>query len=119
MRISDQKPPKNARRVYRWSDLPPGRPQSGYLVENEGREPTTVFVGNKRQRVLEGLMRSPLYAASYVRLSDHVDHLKRSGFDIETLMFRNDPETGRDTYGVYVLRSRITRLDRQAQEVAA
>ncbi|WP_336042569.1 hypothetical protein [Pseudooceanicola nanhaiensis] len=79
----------------------------------------TVYIGNKRQRVLEGLMRSPLYAASYVRLSDHVDHLKRSGFDIETLMFRNDPETGRDTYGVYILRSRVTRIDGQPQEVAA
>lgn len=119
MKISDQKPPTNARRVYRWADLPPTQPPSGYCVENNGREPITVFVGNKRQRVLEGLMRSPLYAASYARLSDHVDHLKRSGIDIETLMFRNDPETGRDTYGVYVLRSRVTRIDRQEQEVAA
>lgn len=119
MKISDQQPPEHARRVYRWSDLPPTQPHSGYRVENEGQEPMTVYIGNKRQRVLEGLMRSPLYAASYARLSDHVDHLKRSGIDIETLMFRNDPETGRDTFGVYVLRSRVTRLDGQAQEVAA
>lgn len=119
MKITDQQPPKNARRVYSWGDLPPCRPTASYLVENDGLAPQTITVGKKRQRVLEGLMHSPLYAASYARLSDHVDHLKRCGIVIETLMFRNDPDTGRDTYGIYVLRSQVTRLEAQASEVAA
>lgn len=119
MKISNIKPPSNARRIYRWADLPRCQPHAGYVVENDGQEAVTLFVRNKRQRVLEGLMRSPLYAASYARLSDHVDHLKRSGVVIETLMFRDDPETGRDTFGIYVLRSRVTRIEAPSQEVAA
>lgn len=119
VKISNIKPPSNARRIYRWADLPGCQPHTGYIVENDGQEAVTLFVRNKRQRVLEGLMRSPLYAASYTRLSDHVDHLKRSGVVIETLMFRDDPETGRDTFGIYVLRSRVTRIEAPSQEVAA
>ena len=119
MKISNDKPPKNARRVYSWADLPDCQMPGAYLTEGDDKEPRKIVVDKKRQRVLEGLIRSPLYAASYVRLSDHVDHLKRAGVDIETLMFRNDPETGRDSYGIYVLRSRVTRIDGQVNEVAA
>lgn len=117
MKIQDGKPPSNTKRVYRWDDLPKAETAGAYLIENEGAKPVSVIVRGKRRRVLEGLMQSPLYAASYARLSDHVDHLRREGINIRTDGYRNDPETGRETYGVYTIESTVTRIERG--EVAA
>ncbi|WP_306131333.1 hypothetical protein [Roseivivax marinus] len=119
MKFTDMKPPQNAKRIYRWADLPECLAPSKYLVEDSDGKSHEIWCSKNRQRVLEGLMRSPLFSASYTRLSDHVDHLKRSGVDIETLMFRNDPETGRKTYGIYRLVSKVTRLDHEREKVAA
>ncbi|SFD67300.1 hypothetical protein [Roseivivax sediminis] len=119
MKFTDEKPPKNAKRIYRWADLPECLAPGKYLIEDSDGQSREIWCHKNRQRVLEGLIRSPLFSASYARLSDHVDHLKRAGVDIETLMFRNDPETGRKTYGIYRLVSNVTRVDTQNAEVAA
>lgn len=109
--------PTNAMRVYRWQDLPAVREPASYLVENDDQEPLVIVVSNHQRQVLEGLMRSPIYAASYCRISDQVLPLRRARVDIECKMFRNDPDTGRERYGVYSLVSKVVRRD--VQRVAA
>lgn len=112
MEPKDEKPPTNARRVYRLADLPNERAPARYLVQDPGQEPREITVTKHRRQVLEGLMRGPIYAASYCRVSDQVLPLRRDdGVDIECKMYRNDPETGRERYGVYFLRSNVCRLD--------
>lgn len=117
MKIETGNPPPNAKRVFGWHDTPALENPTWYRVEDECGKSRSFIAKGKRRRVLEGLMRSPLLSASYARLSDHVDHLRRSGVDIETKIYLNDPETGREKYGVYFLNSRVTRIE--ADEVAA
>lgn len=106
-----EKPPKNAKRVYRWSDLPSDKTRARYMVTDEGQEPREISVANNQRRVLEGLMHGPIYAASYCRISDQVLPLRRDkSIDIECKMYSNDPETGRERYGVYFLRSTVVRI---------
>lgn len=116
MKLLDGTPPKNTHRVYGWADLPGDeRPTKYRVTDSEGRR-FEVFAKGKRKRVLEGLRKSPLFAASYCRLSDHIDHLRRDGVDIETSLYRNDPETGRMRYGVYSLHGIVVPVS--GQEVA-
>ncbi len=111
-------PPRTAKRVYRWDDLPNETMGAVYTVTNEGQEPRDVFVHKNQQRMLEGLMRSPIYAASYCRLSDQVLPLRRDkGIEIRCDMYKSDPETGRERYGVYSLVSEVTR--KEEEKVAA
>lgn len=120
MKLQQGKPPKNAKRIYRWDDLPKAETAATYLVESEGQEPHTTIVSGKRRRVLEGLLKSPLYAASYARIGDHVDHLRKdNGIDIDTLGYKNDVETGREKFGVYSLRSKVTWINPNQSGVAA
>jgi hypothetical protein len=108
MRNVDGKPPRNTKRVYKWDDLPDQAPPQLYEVTT-GATTKRTFISKKRLRVMEGLIKHPLFAASPVRISDHVLHLKTlNGVDIETLVYKNDPETGRERYGVNFLRSTIT-----------
>ena len=116
--IQLEKPPENAKRVYKWADLPPAKAAALYRVTDPGQEPREIVVSKHQQQVLEGLMRSPIYAASYCRLSDQVLPLRRDhGVSIRCDMYRSDPDTGRERYGVYVLESTVVRLD--ASEAAA
>jgi hypothetical protein len=102
----------NALRVYRWSDLPNLTSQALYRVIDPGQEPREIYASKHKRQVLEDLMRSPLYAASYCRLSDQVLPLRRDdGVDIECKMYRGDAETGRQKFGIYVLVSQIERIE--------
>lgn len=108
-------PPINAKRVYRWADLPNMKEPALYLVTDPGQEAREIVVSNNQRRVLEGLMRGPIFAASYCRLSDQVLPLRRDhGVNIECEMHRNDAETGRERYGIYHLRSQVKRMDGEA-----
>ncbi len=110
------KPPPNAKRVYRWADLPLHTEQALYRVTDPGQEPRIIHAAKRKRQVLEGLMRSPVYAASYCRLSDQVLPLRRDdGVDIHCEMYRDDPETGRERYGVYFLRSKVERIEREGE----
>lgn len=115
MNTSGKNPPKNTHRVYGWKDLPADETPMRYRVTDSNGNDFEVWAKGKRRRVLEGLRRSPLYAASYCRLSDHVDHLRRDGVDIETTLHRNDEETGRERYGVYTLHSSVSPVSEQEE----
>ena len=115
MAISNETPPHNTRRVYRWADLPPTTEPALYRVTDPGQEPRTITVSKHTRQVLEGLMRSPLLAASYCRLSDKVLPLRRDhGVNIECTLYRNDKETGREKFGVYSLISKVERITSEA-----
>ncbi len=114
MQVTDDQPPRNTRRVYGWADLPADEALTHYsITDNNTGKIHKVSAKGKRRRVLEGLRRSPLLSASYARLSDHVDHLRRAGIGIETQLYKNDVETGRERYGVYTLQSEVTPLNKQ------
>ncbi len=106
------RPPSNAKRIYRWADLPDATEPALFRITDPGHEPRVIGASKHKRQVLEGLMQHPLYAASYCRLSDQVLPLRRDdGVDIACEMYRNDPETGREKYGVYVLKSKVERID--------
>ena len=115
MAIESDKPPTNTRRIYAWDDLPQTTEPALYRITDPGQEPRTVTVSKNTRRVLEGLMRGPLFAASYCRLSDKVLPLRRDhGVDIVCTLYRSDEETGRERYGVYTLVSKVERLNGEA-----
>ncbi len=98
----------NALRVYRWADLPNLTAPALYRVTDPGQEPREIYASKHKRQVLEGLMRSPLYAASYCRLSDQVLPLRRDdGVNIECKMYRGEADTGRQKFGIYVLVSQV------------
>ncbi|WP_170387013.1 hypothetical protein [Ruegeria atlantica] len=104
--------------MYRWADLPNLTTPALYRVTDPGQEPRKIYASKHKRQVLEGLMRSPLYAASYCRLSDQVLPLRRDdGVNIECKMYRGDAETGRQKYGIYVLVSQVELISER--EVAA
>lgn len=107
----EKTPPSNAKRVYKWADLPDHTSPARYMVTDPGQEPRVIIVSNHRRQVLDGLLRSPIYSASYCRISDQVLPLRRDhGVNIRCDMYRNDPETGRERYGIYVLESKVVRI---------
>lgn len=116
--IEFELPPSNALRVYRWADLPNLTAPALYRVTDPGREPREIYASKHKRQVLEGLMRSPLYAASYCRLSDQVLPLRRDDdVNIVCKMFRGDAETGRQKFGIYFLVSKVELIE--TGEVAA
>lgn len=115
-KVTEQKPPKNAKRIYRWSDLPSKTTPARYRVTDPDQESRVIILSKRRRQVLEGLIDGPIYAASYCRISDQVLPLRRDhGVEIDCEMYRNDPETGRSTYGVYVLQSKVERIGEEVR----
>lgn len=109
--VAVERPPSNSKRVYRWTDLPNHTDGALYRVTDPGKEPREIFARKHKQQVLEGLMQSPLYAASYCRLSDQVLPLRRDdGIEIECKLYQSDAETGRQKFGVYFLKSKVERI---------
>lgn len=104
-------PSPDTRRIYGWAGLGSSTDTAQFLVENEDQEPHTITLRNRKRQVLEGLMQSPIFAASYCRLSDQVLPLRRDyGVEITCTIYRNDPETDRELYGVYELASKVRRI---------
>ncbi|RYH08828.1 hypothetical protein [Tropicimonas sp. IMCC6043] len=101
---SSTTPPKNAQRILSWADLPPAADSATYeLISTTGETRTVTLKGGNR-RVLEGLMRGPLYCASPVRVSDRVMVLKRDhGVTIRTEVFESDGTTECERFGIYFL----------------
>ncbi len=105
-------PPSNAQRVKALPDLPSERaPMRFTITRADGR--TVQFIADKRRRqVLELLMRGPVFCASPVRLSHAVLYLReRAGLEVETIHYPADLERGAGSFGVYFLRSKVTRHD--------
>ena len=112
--IRTELPPSNALRVFRWADLPNLTAPALYRVTDPGQEPREIYAPKHKRQVLEGLMRSPLYAASYCRLSDKVLPVRRDdGVNIVCKLYANDPETGRERFGIYFLVSKVERIETQ------
>lgn len=110
------KPPTNAKRVYRWADLPKSSEAATFFVDEDANAPRKITVSRHKRQVLEGLMRGPILAASYCRISDQVLPLRRDyGLDITCTIYRNDPETGRQKYGVYTLASKVRRAGEEVE----
>lgn len=110
MKTSNEIPPANTRRIYSWADLPNLTEPASYLIENKDQEPFTITVSKHARQVLEGSMRFPIYSASYCRIGDVVFRLKEDHrIDFETVMYQGDPDTKRMRFGVYFLRSKVTR----------
>lgn len=93
MKTEKGKPPKNAKRVYAWRDLPFPETAAVFTIQEDGGAKRKFSAKDKRRRAIEGLMTHPIYSASYARISDQVWLLKAEGVDIEIIMYRNDPET--------------------------
>ena len=101
----------NARRISRWDDTPRTTDYAVYHVHEDGKAPRDICVGRNTRRVLEALRRSPIYSASVCRLSDQVLLLRdQHGVDIDCTLYRADPDTGRERFGVYTLLSRVERI---------
>jgi hypothetical protein len=114
LKTTDKKPPENARRVWRVADLPPARETAWYGITNGTQPETAHMLAKRRRQVMELLMAGPVYCASPVRVSDIVHVLKQeNGLEVETEYYPGDPETGAGNYGVYFLKSRVRRLERQ------
>lgn len=110
-----EKPPSNTKRIYNWAGLKADTKPAKYLIENEGSEPFTITLSRRKRQVLEGLQQSPIMAASYCRISDQVLPLRRDyGVNIVCTIYQNDPETGREIYGVYTLVSKVRLLEEEA-----
>lgn len=91
-------------------DLPADRQPAQYEIINDGL-PKAFTVSKRKRQVLDLLMSGPFYCASPVRLSDVVFLLKEeTGIVVETKMYPGDPVIGSGAYGVYFLRSEVSRL---------
>lgn len=118
MSRSSQTPPRNAQRIFRVEDLPKDRRAARYQITRKNGETSTVILHKRRRQILELLMRGPVFCASLVRVSDIVCILKHEcGLEVETVFFPGEKVNGAGDFGIYFLRSQVTRLD--AQEVTA
>lgn len=114
---SNLKPPANALRVFSWEQTPNLTASAVYLVQTGDQAPHKIVVSKNTRRVLEALMRSPVYAASYCRISDKVLPLRRDfGVEIECVFYDGDALTHRARFGGYFLKSKVTEVE--LQEVA-
>ena len=111
--FQDERPPANSLRVNKWANLPNAIETCAYEFW-DGDEWSPFSLSSHDRQVLEGLMQRPVFAASFARVSDCVFRLRKIGLHIETKMYRNDPETGRQRYGVFFLVSEVKRASQEA-----
>lgn len=115
-------PPSGTRWIMAARDLPQDRRLTYFRVtKSDGREQVLALEKRKAQ-VLQAIMRSPIYCASPVRLSDIVHILKRDyDIGIITEFYSDDSGPEPTRFGVYFLTDQVVNLGpvlRQA-EVAA
>lgn len=104
-------PPSNALRVKALRDRPSQRTPARYQVtDNDGNTRTfTLAKGNRV--ILDALLKSPVYCASPVRVSDRVCILRREyGVPITIEMYQNDAATDRAKFGVYFIGDGVERI---------
>jgi len=97
-------PPENTKRIECWDSLPSATATATYEWRDRAGNAHTFTVAKKMRRVLEGLMRFPMYCGSIARLSDIVFKLRAiHGVPIETQIYDADPASGDEYFGIYVL----------------
>lgn len=105
------KEPKNTLYVQRWADLPALTETAEFEITNGDGDSHTIHVNKNTRRVFEALWKSPIYCASRCRISHYVNLLRHEyNVEIETDRYSNDPDTGRLTYGVFRLVSKVRRI---------
>jgi len=110
--ITTDRPPANALRVERWSDMPKGTSPARYEVVSEDGKTKTITLAKGNRIILDALIQQPVYCASPVRISDRVCILRRDyGVPITKEMYSNDTATDRAKFGVYFLSGSVRRID--------
>ena len=110
--IPTDRPPANALRVERWSDLPKSTAPARYEVIGEDGQAKTFTLAKGNRIILDALIQQPVYCASPVRISDRVSILRRDyGVPITKEMYSNDTATDRAKFGVYFLSGTVRRID--------
>ncbi len=110
--ITTERPPANALRVDRWSDMPTAKSPARYEVIADDGTTKTITLAKGNRIILDAMINQPVYCASPVRISDRVCVLRRDyGVPITKKMYLNDPATDRMRFGVYFLDGIVRRLD--------
>ena len=106
------KEPRNTLYVQRWADLTSKTEPARYRVEDEDGSSHTITVSKNMRRILDTLMLRPIYCASRCRISHYVNVMRHElSVKIETDRYKNDPASGRMSYGVFRLVSKISQVD--------
>ena len=110
--IPTDRPPANALRVERWSDMPTGTAPARYEIAEDNGTVKVITVAKGNRIILDALMQQPVYCASPVRISDRVCILRRDyGVPITKEMYSHDTATDRAKFGVYFLSGNVRRID--------
>ncbi|WP_209599718.1 hypothetical protein [Ruegeria sp. HKCCSA071] len=105
------KEPRNTLYVQRWADLPALTDMAEFAITNTDGNSHSIHINKNTRRVFEALWKSPIYCASRCRISHYVNLLRHEyNVEIETDRYSNDPDTGRLTYGVFRLVSKVRRI---------
>ncbi|MGK7650874.1 hypothetical protein ACSQ76_00045 [Roseovarius sp. B08] len=108
---TDTKPPQNTQWIISRLDLPRRRGGARYEVQHADGERETITLSNRKRQVLDALVRSPIYCASPVRLSDIVLLLRNeNGINIETEFFQENDGIENTRFGIYVLVDQVRYL---------
>jgi len=108
---NNPRPPANALRVKGWRDLPDGRTPARYQVTDDDGNTRTFTLAKGNRVILDALLKSPVYCASPVRVSDRVCVLRHEyGVPITIEMYQNDTATDRTKFGTYFLGEGVERI---------
>ncbi|PHP27519.1 hypothetical protein [Limimaricola cinnabarinus] len=121
MTQEQKRPSPNTCWIMSSRDLPRKRHDGWFRVTKADGSESVIVLRKRKRQMLEALMRSHVYCASPVRLSDVVNLLRHNyGIDIETVYFEEDHGDDVTRYGVYVLADKVEYIERRAAlEVAA
>lgn len=113
---NEDRPQRNTRRVLGWINLSNRTEPAEFEFTTPDGKCKTFWASKNKRRILEALILAPMYCASPCRLSHYVQLMRDElGEDfIETKWYSNDPATGRERFGVYALKYKVTRIVRQA-----
>jgi hypothetical protein len=108
---TNARPPANALRVKRWADLPTERAPARYQITDSDGSTRTITLAKGNRIILDALLKSPVYCASPVRVSDRVCILRHEyGVPITKEMYANDRATDRAKIVVYFLGEGVERI---------
>lgn len=102
-------PPANALRVTGWRDLPKEKGVARFEVTRADGGTRTIFVRKRNRRILQALIKQPVFCASPVRISDVVHVLGREyGINIDTTLYADHNNDDSQRFGVYTLLDSVT-----------
>src|SRR6056297_153551 len=109
--IVDTEPPENTQWIMSRFDLPLRRSNAQFRITKANGVSENITLNNRKRQMLQALMRSPVYCASPVRLSDIVFRLWReNAINIETQLYQDHDFDENIRYGIYVLTDQVRYL---------